>query len=97
MFKYKDVNGNEIKDPKATKLIAMIQPELYKKSRLLHNYFLEECKEFEKKEKYGLQIDKRERDQMIRYEAIAFNVSGEIDKLENSSKFCNELATLSCI
>jgi len=89
IFKYRDKDGNEIKDPKAKKLIAMIQPEMYKKSRLLHNYFLEECMEFEKKEKYGLEIDKRERDQMIRFEEMAFNVSGEIDNLENTNKFCN--------
>jgi len=97
VFKYKDEKGNEIKDPKATKLKKMIKPGLLKQSKTLYNYFNDECDYLEKRKNNGLNIDGKEYNTINTLRDKAFEVGCEILSLEDTNKFSNELATISCI
>ena len=97
MFKYKDENGNEIKDPKAVKLKKMIKPGLLKQSKTLLDYFNDECDYLEKRKDNGQDIDGKEYNIMNTLREKAFEVGCEILSIEDTNKFTNELANLSCV
>jgi hypothetical protein len=97
MFKYKDQDGNDIKDPKAFKLRKMIKPGLLRQSQSLLDYFSEECDYLEKRKNKGLNIDRKEYNTMNTLREKAFEVGCEILNIDETSKFSNELATLSCV
>jgi hypothetical protein len=97
IFKYKDENGNEIKDPKAIKLRRMIKPGLLKQSQTLLDYFSEECDYLEKRKTGGMVIDGKEYNTMNTLREKAFEVGCEILGIEDTNKFSTELATLSSL
>ena len=97
IFKYKDENGNEIKDPKAIKLRRMIKPGLLKQSQTLLDYFSEECDYLEKRKTDGMDIDRKEYNTMNTLREKAFEVGCEILSIEDTNKFSTELATLSSL
>ena len=97
IFKYKDENGNEIKDPKAVKLRKMIKPGLLKQSQTLLDYFNDECDYLEKRKDNGHEIDNKEYNIMNTLREKAFEVGCELLSIEETSKFSNELANLSCV
>jgi hypothetical protein len=96
IFKYKDENGNEIKDPKANKLRKMIKPGLLRQSQTLLNYFVDECEYMETRKNNGLDVDGKEYNTMNTLRDKAFEVGCEILNLEDTNKFSIELANLSC-
>ena len=97
VFKYKDQNGNEIKDPKAVKLRRMIKPGLLRQSQTLFDYFNEECDYLEKRKTSGLDVDRKEYNTMNTLRDKAFEVGCEILNIEDTNKFSNELSILSCL
>ena len=97
VFKYKDEKGVEIKDPKALKLKKMIKPGLLKQSQTLYEYFNDECDFLENRKNKGLDIDGKEYTTMNTLRDKAFEVGCEILNLEDTNKFSNELASISCI
>ena len=97
VFKYKDQNGNEIKDPKAVKLRKMIKPGLLRQSQTLFDYFNEECDYLEKRKTSGLDVDRKEYNTMNTLRDKAFEVGCEILNIEDTNKFSNELSILSCL
>ena len=97
MFKYIDENGNEIKDPKALKLRKMIKPGLLKQSQTLLDYFNYEFDYLENRKNKGMDIDGKEYNIMKMLKEKAFEVGVEILSIEDTNKFSNELASLSCI
>ena len=97
IFKYKDCNGNEIKDPKAIKLKKMIKPGLLRQSQTLFDYFNEECDYLEKRKTSGLDVDGKEYNTMNTLRDKAFEVGCEILNIEDTNKFSTELSSLSCI
>ena len=97
MFKYKDENGNEIKDPKAVKLRKMIKPGLLRQSQTLLDYFNDECDYLEKRKDNGHDIDGKEYNMMNTLREKAFEVGCELLSIEETNKFSSELANLSCV
>ena len=97
IFKYKDERGNEIKDPKAVKLRKMIKPGLLRQSKTLLDYFNDECDYLEKRKDNGQDIDGKEYNIMNTLREKAFEVGCEILSIEDTNKFSNELANLSCV
>jgi hypothetical protein len=97
IFKYKDFNGNEIKDPKAIKLKKMIKPGLLRQSQTLFDYFNEECDYLEKRKTNGLVVDGKEYNTMSTLRDKAFEVGCEILNIEDTNKFSTELSSLSCV
>ena len=97
IFKYKDEHGNEIKDPKAVKLRKMIKPGLLRQSKTLLDYFNDECDYLEKRKDNGQDIDGKEYNIMNTLREKAFEVGCEILSIEDTNKFSNELANLSCV
>jgi hypothetical protein len=97
IFKYKDENGNEIKDPKAVRLRKMIKPGLLRQSQTLLDYFNDECNYLEKRKDNGHDIDGKEYNMMNTLREKAFEVGCDILSIEETSKFSNELANLSCV
>ena len=96
IFKYKDENGNEIKDPKAVKLRKMIKPGLLRQSQTLLDYFNDECDYLEKRKNNGIDIDRKEYNTMNILREKAFEVGAEILSIDDTNKFGSELANLSC-
>ena len=97
IFKYKDEHGNEIKDPKAVKLRKMIKPGLLRQSKTLLDYFNDECDYLEKRKDNGQDIDGKEYNIMNTLREKAFEVGCELLSIEDTNKFSNELANLSCV
>jgi hypothetical protein len=96
MFKYKDSNGNEVKDPKATKLIKMLKPGLTKQTDILYNYFSEEY-DFLNELKDSKELDKEDETHMCKIKFLkdkALEIGIEINTMEENHKFGNELANL---
>ncbi len=96
IFKYKDKDGNEIKDIKATKLTKMIQPGLIEKTKVLYNHFNEECEYMEQRIDKGLDYDKNQYDTLNLLRVKAFDFGGNLLNIDET-KFALELASLTCI
>ena len=96
IFKYKDSNGNEVKDPKATKLIKMLKPGLTKQTDILYNYLSEEY-DFLNELKDSKELDKEDENHMYKIKFLkdkALEIGLEINTMGENHKFGNELASL---
>lgn len=96
IFKYKDKDGNEIKDPKAYKLKKMIKPGLLSQTKTMYDFFNEELDFLDNKEKKGLDIDKNEYTKIKLLKEKSLKVGLDINEIEESNKFNNELVNLTC-
>ena len=88
-FKYKDIYGNIIKDPKALKLIEMIQNPLRIQSKKLLKFFLDEndrCMEEN--------INNKDSQKIKVALENTFLISTEIDLMHENTKFSTELANI---
>lgn len=96
IFKYKDSNGNEVKDPKAKKLIKMLKPGLTKQTDILYNYFAEEY-DFLNELKDSKELDKEDENHMCKIKFLkdkALEIGLEINTMEENHAFGNELVSL---
>lgn len=87
IFKYKDKDGNVIKDPKALKLIALIQPALKEQSQILLDYFVNEYDNTNKNDSYEIH-------KVNTQKALALQIGMEIRTMHENQKFSNELSNL---
>ena len=96
IFKYKDTEGNEVKDVKAAKLINMIKPGLIKQTDVLYDYFSEEYDYLKKMEEVkDFNTEDLQELYKIKYlKDKAIEVSLEINTMDKTNKFSNELANL---
>jgi len=88
-FKYKDIHGNIIKDPKALKLINMLQKPLKEQSKKLLNFFIGEndrCNEEN--------INNKESQRIKVALENTFLISTEIALMHENTKFSTELANI---
>jgi hypothetical protein len=96
IFKYKDTEGNEVKDVKATKLINMIKPGLIKQTDVLYDYFSEEYDYLKKMEEIK-DFNNNDLQELYKIKYLkdkAIEVSLEINTMDKTNKFSNELANL---
>lgn len=87
IFKYKDKDGNIINDPKALKLIAMIQPALKEQSQILLDFFDNEY----------YSIDKDDKNEILKIQnqkEFALKIGVEISNMHENQKFSNELSNI---
>jgi hypothetical protein len=75
----------------------MIKPGLLRQSQTLLDYFNDECNYLEKRKDNGHDIDGKEYNMMNTLREKAFEVGCDILSIEETSKFSNELANLSCV
>ena len=95
MFKYKDENGNIVKDPKAITLRMMIKPGLVSRLGEMIEYLSQECEYLRKnKEVYGKNIDEKEYSMLLFLRDKATELGFEVSSLEKNNTFCNELSNL---
>ena len=87
IFKYKDKDGNIINDPKALKLIAMIQPALKEQSQLLLDFFDNEYDSIDKCDKNEIRKIQNQKD-------YALKIGIEISNMHENPKFSNELSNI---
>ena len=87
IFKYKDKNGNIIKDPKALKLIALIQPALKEQSQILLDYFANEYDNVNKN-------DSQEINKVNTQKELALRIGMEISTMHENQKFSKELSNI---
>ena len=87
IFKYKDKDGNVIKDPKALKLIALIQPALKEQSQILLDYFVNEYDNVNKE-------DSCEINKVNTQKELALRIGMEISTMHENQKFSNELSNI---
>jgi hypothetical protein len=95
IFKYKDDDGNEVKDPGAGKLIRMIQPGLLEQTRVLHQYFDNECNILEREgEKNGrLTIQEQKDLEKMKFLKDSANKTGmKIQTMHETTEFPNQLS-----
>ena len=92
-----DTSRQIFKDPKAVRLRKMIKPGLLRQSQTLLDYFNDECNYLEKRKDKGHDIDGKEYNMMNTLREKAFEVGCDILSIEETSKFSNELANLSCV
>ena len=96
IFKYKDTEGNEVKDVKAAKLINMIKPGLIKQTDVLYDYFSEEYDYLKKMEEIK-EFNNNDLQELYKIKYLkdkAIEVSLEINTMDKTNKFSNELANL---
>jgi len=87
IFKYKDKDGNVIKDPKALKLISLIQPALKEQSQILFDYFANEFDNVNKN-------DYQEINKVNTQKELALKIGMEISTMHENQKFSNELSNI---
>jgi hypothetical protein len=96
MFKYKDKDGNEIKDPKAMKLRKMIKPGLLAQTNTMLKYFNDECEYLDRRKDNGLEIDDCEYNKLNHLREKILELGFEISNINDTNKFTNNLADLTC-
>ena len=96
MFKYKDKDGNEIKDPKAMKLRKMIKPGLLAQTNTMLKYFTDECEYLDRRKDNGLEIDDCEYTKLNYLREKILELGFEISNINDTNKFTNNLADLTC-
>ena len=94
IFKYKDENGNVIKDPKALKLIEMIQPALKEQTNTLWDFFNTEIDNYKKEEDENKHELITTKDKMVFLKENTIKMQGEIADMHMNSRFCNELSAM---
>ena len=82
IFKYKDKDGNIIKDPK-----ALNQPALKDQSQILLNYFVNEYDNLNKD-------DSSEINKVNTQKELALRIGMEINTMHENQKFNNELSNI---
>ena len=95
IFKFKDKDGNEIKDHKATKLIKMIKPGIFTQSKTVYDFVNRECDDLEKTKDYGSD-DKKKYDNMIELRKQLYEGLLDIYSIDQNGKLCLELVSLTC-
>jgi hypothetical protein len=98
MFKYRDDEGNEDKDPGALKLIRMLQPGLLKQTQVLHEYFDNECNILEKEEeRNGILSNKEQKDlEKMKFLKDSANKTGMVIQImDKTAEFTNQLSNVS--
>jgi hypothetical protein len=98
MFKYKDDEGNEVKDPGALKLIRMIQPGLLQQTRVLHQYFDNECSILEREEEKNGRLSRQEQKDLEKMKFLkdSANKTGIIiQSMDKTPEFPNGLSNIS--
>jgi hypothetical protein len=98
MFKYKDDDGNEVKDPGAGKLIKMIQPGLLDQTKVLHQYFDNECNILEKEEQKNGKLTNQEQKELEKMKFLkeSANKTGFIiQTMHENPEFPNKLSNAS--
>ena len=95
IFKFKDKDGNEIKDHKATKLIKMIKPGIFTQSKTVYDFVNRECDDLEKTKDYGSD-DKKKYDNMIELRKQLYEGNLDISSIDQNGKLCLELMSLTC-
>jgi hypothetical protein len=103
IFKYKDTNGNEVKDIEAKKLIKLIKPGLLNRSGELIKYFINHCEIIRDKIRYDNTNDSDDEDINLLKEELkgmeylrdrAIEISGEINDMDQTNLFSKELAII---
>ena len=97
IFKYKDTNGNEMKDPKALELCKLLKPGLVKKLSEMLNYFTTEFEYINSRKERDLEYDKKEYNTFKFLKEKALELGFELTTMNETNKFCNELANLTII
>jgi hypothetical protein len=99
MFKYKDNDGNEVKDPGAGKLIKMIQPGLLDQTKVLHQYFDNECSILEREEQKNGRLTNEEQKELKKMKFLkeSANKTGFIiQTMHENPEFPNKLSNVRC-
>jgi hypothetical protein len=94
IFKYQDKNGNIVKDPKALKLIEMIQPALKEQTNTLYDFFNTEIDNYKKEEDEKRNEFLTTKDKMLFLKENTIKIQDEIADMHMNSRFCNELSAL---
>jgi len=94
IFKYQDKNGNIVKDPKALKLIEMIQPVLKEQTNTLYDFFNDEINNYKKEEDEKRNEFLTTKDKMIFLKENTIKIQDEIADMHMNSRFCNELSAM---
>jgi len=94
IFKYQDKNGNIVKDPKALKLIEMIQPALKEQTNTLYDFFNDEINNYKKEEDEKRNEFLTTKDKMLFLKENTITIQDEIADMHMNSRFCNELSAL---
>jgi hypothetical protein len=97
IFKYKDTNGNEMKDPKALELCKLLKPGLVKKLSEMLNYFTTEFEYINSRKERDLEYDKKEYNTFKFLKEKALELGFELTTMNETNKFCNELANLTIV
>jgi hypothetical protein len=95
MFKYKDKDGNIIKDPKSVKLIEMLQPALKEQTANLYNFFENEIETYEENLENDTEIISMV-DKMKFLKDSTLKIRVEINEMHENNKFSNELSNIIC-
>jgi len=95
MFKYKDKDGNVIKDPKSVKLIEMLQPALKEQTTNLYNFFENEIESYEENDLNDTDtISMVDKMKFLKDSTLKIRV--EIIEMHENNKFSNELSSIIC-
>ena len=94
IFKYQDKNGNIVKDPKALKLIELIQPALKEQTNTLYDFFNTEIHNYKKEEDEKRNEFLTTKDKMIFLKENTIKIQDEIADMHMNSRFCNELSAM---
>jgi len=94
IFKYQDKNGNIVKDPKALKLIELIQPALKEQTNTLYDFFNDEINNYKKEEDEKRNEFLTTKDKMIFLKENTIKIQDEIADMHMNSRFCNELSAM---
>ena len=95
MFKYKDKDGNVIKDPKSVKLIEMLQPALKEQTTNLYNFFENEIETYEENAENDTDtISMVDKMKFLKDSTLKIRV--EINEMHENNKFSNELSSIIC-
>ena len=94
IFKYKDKDGNVIKDPKALKLIEMIQPVLKEQTTTLWDFFSDKIDNYKSEEDENRHELITTKDKMEFLKENTIKMQGEIADMHMNNRFCNELSAM---
>jgi len=94
IFKYQDKNGNIVKDPKALKLIELIQPALKEQTNTLYDFFNDEINNYKKENDEKRNEFLTTKDKMLFLKENTIKIQDEIADMHMNSRFCNELSAL---
>ena len=94
IFKYKDANGIEIKDPKESQLSNIIKPGLVKKLAEMLKYFTDEFDYLNSRKDRDLEYDIKEYNTLKFLKEKSLELGFELTGMNDNNVFSNELANL---